>query len=97
MAGWEVPQASGDIAVSTTTAPASMAAMYAIGAMPLEQWEWTMIGFSTVSFRAVTSSQVTCGLSRPEVSLTTISSQPRSTRPFASEHQRSIPWTGLMA
>ena len=92
-----VAQARGDIAVSSTAAPASMAAMYAIGAMPLEQWEWTMIGFSTVSLRAVTSSQVTCGLSRPEVSLTTISSQPRPTSPLASEHQRSTPCTGLIA
>ncbi len=57
-AGCELPQASGDMATSSTSAPASTAAMYAIGAIPLEQCEWTLIGTLTVCLRAVTSSHV---------------------------------------
>jgi len=49
VAGWDAPPASGDIAVSTMLAPASIAAMYAIGAMPVVQCEWTTTGRLTAS------------------------------------------------
>ena len=68
-----------------------------MGAIPLVQWECTTIGTDTASRSAVTSSQVTCGERRPEVSLTTTSSEPISARPLASEHQSCSVWAGLMA
>ena len=71
--------------------------MYAIGAIPLEQCEWTSIGILTTLLSAVTSSQVACGLSSPDVSLITISSQPMSARPLASEPHSSMLWAGEMA
>src|SRR5216683_4674724 len=96
-AGCEVPQASGDMATSRTSAPASTAAMYAIGAIPLEQCEWTLNATLTVCFRAVTSSHVAWGLSSPDVSLMTMSWAPMSTSPFASEHHSSMLWAGETA
>src|SRR6185437_9644680 len=66
-AGCDAPQANGEMATSRMSAPASTAAMYAIGAMPLEQCEWMSIGTLTTCFSAVTSSQVAWGLSSPDV------------------------------
>src|SRR5216683_6954397 len=96
-AGWEVPQANGDMATSSMSAPASTAAMYAIGAIPLEQCECTLIGTLTACLRAVTSSHVAWGLSSPDVSLMTMSWTPMSTNPLASEHQSSMLWAGETA
>ena len=96
-AGCDVPHASGDIATSRMSAPASTAAMYAMGAMPLEQCECTSTGTFTVCLSAATSSHVACGLSSPEVSLITISWQPMLARPFASEHQPSMLCAGEIA
>ena len=85
------------MATSSTSAPASTAAMYAMGAMPLEQCEWTSMGTLTTCLSAVTSSHVACGLSSPDVSLITISWQPMFTRPLASEHHSSMLWAGEIA
>ncbi len=72
------------------SAPASTAAMYAIGAIPLEQCECTAIGPRVnTCLTAAISSQVVWGLSSPEVSLMTRESQPSFCRPLASEHQSS--------
>src|SRR4029077_17410243 len=54
-AGCDVPQASGDIATSRMSAPASTAAMYAIGAMPVGQGEWPPTGLFTLALSAPTS------------------------------------------
>ena len=71
--------------------------MYAIGAMPLEQCEWTSIGTLTIALSAVTSSHVAWGLSNPEVSLITISWQPMFTSPLASEPHSSRLCAGEIA
>ncbi len=65
--------------------------------MPLEQWEWMSIGTLTICLSAVTSSQVACGLSNPDVSLITISWTPMFTRPFAREPHSSRLCAGEMA
>jgi len=67
-----------------------------MAASPAVEWEWSWSGILSSVFRALTSSSVAYGVSRPAMSLMTIESQPIFSSCLAWFTKVSIVWTGLV-
>ena len=50
VAGWEVPLARGERAVSTMSTPAMAAMRFTMSPVPVVLWVWRWMGMETVSF-----------------------------------------------
>ena len=76
---WPGPSDIDEIAVSTTSAPASMAFIRLTSVTPVVAWQWTLICTSPyVSLMPLTMSYAGCGWSSAAMSLRAMDSAPMS-------------------